>query len=318
MTCGALILDFDRPDLFKGADPEFLARTSRLWKKDIQNFGPWTRTRAPEFDDGSDAWAWRPEVSCAEKGPRVLICGHCTSTMDAAWHFIGRGRMDIWDSVMAVEQSAGRGRKKRRWISPAGNLHASWRWPLPAGDEAPGPKWSGLISLMAGFVLARVFNESGIAARIKWPNDLLLNDQKSGIDRKFGGILVERREDCIVVGCGINLHYSPDDRQLREDFSVAATRLSDQRIDMSPLSLWTDLVEKGKLFFERMIQSATPAEFINIIETKIAWIGRKVLIRPMNANVFEATILGLAEDGGLRIKTGNTTEVLYSGSMIPA
>jgi BirA family biotin operon repressor/biotin-[acetyl-CoA-carboxylase] ligase len=312
------MLDFDQPDLMKGTDPEAITRNSRLWKKDMDDFGPWTRTRAPEFDDGSEAWVWRPEVPYAEKGPTVLVCGRCTSTMDAAWHFIGRGRMDVWDSVVAVEQSAGRGQQKRQWISPAGNIHASWRWPLPKSDAVRRPDWGGLIPLMAGFVLARVFNESGVAAKIKWPNDLLLNDQKSGIDRKFGGILVERREDRIVVGCGINLHYSPDDRELREDFSVAATRLSDQGVDMSPLSLWTNLVEKGKLFFEQMIQSATPAEFINIIETKIAWIGKKVLIRPMNGDVFEATILGLAEDGGLRIRAGNTTEVLYSGSIIPA
>jgi BirA family biotin operon repressor/biotin-[acetyl-CoA-carboxylase] ligase len=218
---------------------------------------------------------------------------------------------------MAVEQSAGRGQQKRQWVSPAGNLHASWRWPLPPGDDGLEPKWSGLMSLMAGFILARGLGQLGVAAKIKWPNDLLLHDPASGMDRKFGGILSEMREGCVVVGCGINIGYCPDDRQLREESAVAATRLADQDANLSPLALWTTLVEQGKPLFENLMEFATPGEFVRMMETKMAWIGRTVLIRKTNRDVFEAKILGLAEDGGLRIKTGNTADVLYSGGILP-
>jgi biotin-(acetyl-CoA carboxylase) ligase len=87
---------------------------------------------------------------------------------------------------------------------------------------------------------------------------------------------------------------------------------------MSPLALWATLVEKGKSLFEKLIQTNTPAEFIRMIEPQMAWIGKKVLIRQMNADVFEAVILGLSKDGGLRIKSGNLEKVMYSGSIIPA
>ena len=77
-------------------------------------------------------------------------------------------------------------------------------------------------------------------------------------------------------------------------------------------------MEKGKSLFERLVQTTSPVEFIRMIDTQMAWIGEKVLIRQLNTDVSEAVILGLAEDGGLRIKKGNTEEVMYSGSVIPA
>ncbi len=314
MTCRVLILDFERPGLFKSTDPESIARTSRLWEKDIKNFSPWIRTPATRFNDQTGAWVWQPEK--AGENPAVLVCGHCTSTMDAAWHFIANRQMDIWDSVIAVEQSAGRGQQKRQWISPAGNIHASWLWPLPGSDGSEKTGWDGLMSLVAGFIFARVFTELNVPVQIKWPNDLLVHDMQSGGDRKFGGILVERRESHILVGIGINVNYSPEDRRLREEFAVPATRLHDQGCEIPTLSLWMALVEKGKSLFEKLINNTTPAELIKMIDSQMAWVGEKVLIRRMNADVSEAVILGLAENGGLRIKKRDKEEVMYSGSII--
>ena len=319
MTCRLSILDFDRQDLFTAVEPETIARVSRLWEKDIKDYGPWTRSRSSRFETPDNDWIWQPKLP--GDGPAVLVCGQITSTMDAAWNLIEDHQMDIWDSIIAVEQTAGRGQQKRQWISPAGNIHASWLWPLPGFDNESATDWGGLLSLIAGFVFARVFKELNVPVQIKWPNDLLIydqsGDQKSGGDRKFGGILVERRDNHILVGTGININYSPEDRLLRDQFAVPATCLFDQGFEMSPLSLWATLVEKGKSLFEKLIQNTTPAEFIKIIDTQMAWIGKKVLIRQMNTDVFEALILGLAKDGGLRIKKENIEEVIYSGSVIP-
>ncbi len=309
MTCKVFILDFDSQDLFKAADPETIARTNRLWEKDICDFGLWTRIRNDRFEGMNDARVWQPEQP--GDGPSVFVCGQSSSTMDTSWHFIKNRQMNIWDSVIAVEQTAGRGQQKRQWISPAGNIHASWLWPLPEFDGKAHTDWGGLLSLVVGFVVARVFKELNVPVQIKWPNDLLINN------RKFAGILVEKRENHILVGIGINVNDSPEDSKLREEFAVPATHLSDQGYEMSPLFLWTALVEKGKSLFETLVQNTTPAEFIRMIDTQIAWVGKKVLIRQVNADVFEAVIAGLAKDGGLRIKKGNIEEVMYSGSIIP-
>ncbi len=105
------------------------------------------------------------------------------------------------DACVAEYQQAGRGRRGRKWFSPFGaNLYLSMYWRLEQGPAAA----VGL-SLVIGMVMAEVLQELGAdKVRVKWPNDLYLND------RKLAGILVEltgKTGDAaqIVIGAGINL-----------------------------------------------------------------------------------------------------------------
>lgn len=111
------------------------------------------------------------------------------------------------DACVAEYQQAGRGRRGRQWFSPFGsNLYLSMYWRLEQGPLAA----MGL-SLVIGIVTAEVLQALGASeVRVKWPNDLYLND------RKLAGILVEltgKAGDAanIVIGTGINLAMrSPD------------------------------------------------------------------------------------------------------------
>ncbi|WBM70463.1 bifunctional biotin--[acetyl-CoA-carboxylase] ligase/biotin operon repressor BirA [Buttiauxella sp. WJP83] len=105
------------------------------------------------------------------------------------------------DACIAEYQQTGRGRRGRQWFSPFGaNLYLSMFWRLEQGPAAT----VGL-SLVIGVVIAEVLRELGAEdVRVKWPNDLYLND------RKLAGILVEltgKTGDAaqIVIGAGINL-----------------------------------------------------------------------------------------------------------------
>lgn len=105
------------------------------------------------------------------------------------------------DACVAEYQQAGRGRRGRQWISPFGaNLYLSMFWRLEQGPAAA----MGL-SLVIGIVMAEVLQGLGAQdVRVKWPNDLYLND------RKLAGILVEltgKTGDAaqLVIGAGINL-----------------------------------------------------------------------------------------------------------------
>ncbi|CAI2022852.1 Bifunctional protein BirA [Serratia quinivorans] len=105
------------------------------------------------------------------------------------------------DACIAEYQQAGRGRRGRQWISPFGaNLYLSMFWRLDQGPAAA----MGL-SLVIGIVMAEVLKDLGAQdVRVKWPNDLYLND------RKLAGILVEltgKTGDAaqLVIGAGINL-----------------------------------------------------------------------------------------------------------------
>jgi BirA family biotin operon repressor/biotin-[acetyl-CoA-carboxylase] ligase len=107
-----------------------------------------------------------------------------TSTQDVA-----RG-LPIGSVVVAEHQTAGRGRRDRRWEAPRGSaLLASFV--LPA---AP------LLSLAAGVAAAHA---CGPNVRLKWPNDLLLDGYK------LGGILVEVAGTTAIVGIGVNLGWAP-------------------------------------------------------------------------------------------------------------
>lgn len=111
------------------------------------------------------------------------------------------------DACVAEYQQAGRGRRGRQWFSPFGsNLYLSMYWRLEQGPMAA----MGL-SLVIGIVIAEVLRSLGASeVRVKWPNDLYLND------RKLAGILVEltgKTGDAaqLVIGAGINLAMrSPD------------------------------------------------------------------------------------------------------------
>lgn len=111
------------------------------------------------------------------------------------------------DACVAEYQQAGRGRRGRQWFSPFGsNLYLSMFWRLEQGPSAA----IGL-SLVVGIVMAEVLQQLGAKdVRVKWPNDLYMND------KKLAGILVELTGKAgdsadIVIGAGINLSMKDPD-----------------------------------------------------------------------------------------------------------
>ena len=101
--------------------------------------------------------------------------------------------------LRAGRQSGGRGRMGRSWESPDGNLYCSTLVRLRAGDPLPHT----LALVAANAVHALVAPLCAGQARIKWPNDVLVDGAK------IAGILLERSGDAIVVGIGINVTGHP-------------------------------------------------------------------------------------------------------------
>lgn len=114
------------------------------------------------------------------------------------------------DCCIAEFQSKARGRRGRQWFAPFGtNLYFSMYWRLEQGIAAA----MGL-SLVVGIVVTQTLRElSGQDIKVKWPNDLYLNDQK------LAGILVElagKTGDCahVVIGIGVNLNMTNPDMNI--------------------------------------------------------------------------------------------------------
>jgi BirA family biotin operon repressor/biotin-[acetyl-CoA-carboxylase] ligase len=109
---------------------------------------------------------------------------------------------DLW--IVAGEQTAGRGRRGRTWVSPRGNLHASALL-IDPGPQAGAPQ----LGFVAGVALARAAEDLNAGeARLKWPNDLVVRGAKCA------GLLLEcvalpgRRFAC-VIGVGVNCAHAP-------------------------------------------------------------------------------------------------------------
>ncbi|HWG00546.1 MAG TPA: biotin--[acetyl-CoA-carboxylase] ligase [Trebonia sp.] len=99
--------------------------------------------------------------------------------------------------LVAEEQTAGRGRMGRGWVSEPG---AALTFSVLLRPEAAlGPR-RGWLPLLAGVAVATaVRTVSGLTATLKWPNDVLIGD------RKVCGILAEQSADAVVIGTGINV-----------------------------------------------------------------------------------------------------------------
>lgn len=102
--------------------------------------------------------------------------------------------------LRAERQTAGKGRQGRAWDSPAGNLYASTLVRLRPAD--PPAATLALVAAVALEEAVRVFLPTGTT--LKWPNDLLIDGAK------LSGILLERTENAVVIGIGLNLAHHPD------------------------------------------------------------------------------------------------------------
>jgi BirA family biotin operon repressor/biotin-[acetyl-CoA-carboxylase] ligase len=139
-----------------------------------------------------------------EAGHRLIVHDRLDSTNSEALRLARSGeRGPLW--IVAREQTAGRGRRGREWISAQGNLAASLLLVAPV---------SAAVAATLGFVAGLAVHEAcralapSVVLGLKWPNDVLANDGK------IAGLLLESETQgpstAIAVGIGINLASAPE------------------------------------------------------------------------------------------------------------
>jgi BirA family transcriptional regulator, biotin operon repressor / biotin---[acetyl-CoA-carboxylase] ligase len=119
--------------------------------------------------------------------------------------------------LAAEEQSAGRGRMGRTWVSPP---RAALTFSLLVRPAAVPPARRGWLPLLAGVAVASAVTAvTGVQTRLKWPNDVLTGAAK------LGGILAEATGDAVVVGVGLNVSAEPGELPPPGPGALAATSL---------------------------------------------------------------------------------------------
>lgn len=130
--------------------------------------------------------------------------------------------------VVADEQTAGRGRAGRQWITPAGTALAFSVLLRPQGIP---PDLTGTVSGLGGVSVAKALEDVGGTPRLKWPNDVLLEG------RKVAGILTEAaweggRLDSVVLGVGVNVSHGSAPPDPEVDFPATCVEdILDRPVD---------------------------------------------------------------------------------------
>ncbi len=142
---------------------------------------------------------------------RLVRLDETASTNDDARRLAGEGATE-GTLVWADRQTAGRGRRGRRWESPAGNLYMSVLL-RPEGPLARAGQVGFLAALAIAETLASLLPNRRVAC--KWPNDVLIADETGGY-RKVAGLLLESEAradgtaEWLVVGLGVNVASHPE------------------------------------------------------------------------------------------------------------
>lgn len=183
-------------------------------------------------------------------GLRTRVFGrplHCfrelTSTNDIAKELAVRGARE-GTVIVAETQIKGRGRLKRRWISPEGGI-----WLSIILRPKTEPKHASKLTLMAAVAVAKTINKLfGLNSEIKWPNDVLINR------RKVCGILTEAKTkgealDFVIVGIGMNANYSVNTlpRYLR---GSSTTLKEELKKEIERVSLLRKLLEETEFYYD--------------------------------------------------------------------
>lgn len=238
--------------------------------------------------------------------PEIHFTGPITSTFDALATLYKKGKVQIWDSVCAREQTQGRGQMRRLWISPPGNLYASIRLPdIPAFSADSG-------GILLGCMFATALRKFGLPIHLKWPNDLVVMDDAKPV--KIGGILLVVHEGFISGGIGINLASSPPRKEIRDDAALESGIL---RLSKSPSiasdapALWMRLVKEIISLYKNASNFSLNI-FIEEINDLLLW--KNEMVSLDDGQTFSGILKGLSPSGGVLIESdGKTREFRHGG-----
>lgn len=249
-----------------------------------------------------------PLAAAALQDPARHMVGHVLHVLrsvestNAVVRTMGLQGSPAGTAVVAEEQTAGRGRAGRGFLSPRGGVYLSVLL-----RPALAPAQGGRLTLLAALAVCEALEELGCPTpSIKWPNDVLLSGGK------VCGILLEMvaREDCVdfvVLGAGLNVHTVPP--------GVGAT------------SLWGAGVRCTRAEVARAVLTRLDADYLALEagrwqELLDAWrrrcqtLGREVRVHCTGGAELIGRAVDVSTEGALRVDTGGGVQDVYAGDVV--
>lgn len=193
-------------------------------------------------------------LTTAFVGRRIIYHRSIGSTNDVAKELAAQGTPE-GTLVIADEQTAGKGRLGRRWLAPPGT---SLLISLLFRPELAVHQAQRLTMICSLAVVEAIEAVTGLAAAIKWPNDIVVQGKKAG------GILTElgatgERLDYVVVGLGLNVNLDFGAVEAMGELAATATSLSQERgQEVSRLALLWRILENIESRYQRLQAGELP------------------------------------------------------------
>lgn len=241
-------------------------------------------------------------------GQQIKLLDTTTSTQEDIRRWAEQGA-ENGALVVSEEQTVGRGRQGRKWISPSGKgiwMSLLLKPNLPLADA------SRLTLLSAVAVCRAIRQVTGINVGIKWPNDLLVNG------KKICGILVESAgEDgkirYCVVGIGIDVNLVEADYP-HELLDVASSLKMESNQHYDRAQIIGAVIKEMELLMNCFLEEGF-SPIANLWEALSVTLGRTITVRTS-----QGELVGVAEEldssGALQLRRQNgQIETVYSGEI---
>ena len=234
----------------------------------------------------------------------VLYMKSCTTTQDVAeelaYHGANEGTVVICETM-----SKGRGRLSRYWYAPEGGL-----W-FTLVLRPPFIKSLHLLSFIAGLsVLKAIKDILNINAKLKWPNDVLINE------RKVSGILIEAKAEAdrllyALMGIGINVNNT-----IPEELRNSAISLKDVIGNEVPrVTLLRSILISLDLLYSRLLRGHIDYIIMEWLKNS-ATIGRRVRVHLVGGEIIEGKAVGVDKLGRLLVKVNDEVKRIEAGDVI--
>ncbi|MDY4737215.1 biotin--[acetyl-CoA-carboxylase] ligase [Terrisporobacter sp.] len=204
--------------------------------------------------------------------------------------------------IISEEQTKGKGRLGRVWESKAGE--GIWMSIILKPNIIPNK--APFITLIAGASIVKALNILGVDAKIKWPNDITINN------KKLSGILTElsaeiERVNYIVVGIGMNVK----DTDFEEELQDKATSLYKENYNVSRVDIVKEILCQFEKLYLDYIEKDDKKEVLDICRQYSAIINKEIYVIKNDQKEL-VDCIGINEEGNLIIKNkdGNLEEIM--------
>lgn len=185
--------------------------------------------------------------------------------------------LSISDSVLAIKQSEGKGRRGNTWSSDSGGLYFSFT-----------SSYKRLLPFIVGISVVESLVNIKDDIKLKWPNDIILNG------KKLGGILCENYGDYTVIGIGLNIS---NNILLSEAINLHDVNYKIDKLDF--ISIFkVNFTDNFNLSSEKILEKYAKLDFL--MDKNIVW------------NQGSGVVESIDVDGSLIVNSSNKIINLYS------